>query len=475
LIGVPGYDEEIIREAIDNPTNTQNVLDNSIDQNIVDEELQGGDTYEDEIQGLHWHGVVPVSYLESNGIEIEVPENSAAVAIEAIMIGSSLLKVCLNKDPLSRHPYYFSSFQRRPGSFWGTSLPTIMSPEQRLCNATVRALAMNLGLSASPQVMVTLDRLADDGDIDEIFGGKIWQVKSDPAGNSGRPLEFFNVPSNAAELLSIFNRFLELADETTGIPRYAYGAQTNMGGAGGTASGMAMLLEQSTKTIKEAVRHIDKDVIIPRVEYEFYNVMLKSNGKYTGDINVVALGSQSLTNKAAEQLKRNEFLQITANQFDQNIMGAEGRALLLKEMAKDMNLPEAIVPSRMELKQKAERESQMQQQGMELESKKMQIPIEVATIQTQGTLQTVQVNAQAKGQANQIDSQEVQYDYEIDKEKNQLRAMEIKATAENKQLSETLKAQSNAEATAQRADQTNKSIALSLKTANTAAHDKSQQ
>jgi len=457
LIGVPGYDEGVLRNAIERPVGTQSVLNNSVDQEIVDNEDKGGDTDEGEIQGLHWFGYVPVSVLTKENINV----TGAIANVECIMIGNEVAKVCVNDDPLGRHPYYFASFQRRPGSFWGTSLPKVMDSEQRLCNATVRALALNLGLSASPQCMITVDRLADDGDIDEIYGGKVWQVKSDPTGNSGRPLDFFNIPSNANELLAVFNRFLELADQTTGIPRYIYGGQTNMQGAGGTASGMAMLLEQSTKTIKDCIRHIDTGVIVPRVEQEFYHTMLKSEGTYTGDISVVAIGSQSLTNKAAEQLKRNEFLKITANSKDQELMGVEGRAELLRAMAKDLNLPENIVPSRMQLKEREAKQAEGAGAAKELEMKKINIPVEVATIQMQGTAQNNQLTQQTKTQGIQVDAEENAQDFQIEQGKLVLKEAEIEA-----------RYMGNKDSVEQKRESKNREIALSLKTIGTPGHDK---
>jgi hypothetical protein len=471
LIGVPGYNEEILRDAIDNPVQTQNSLNNSADQQVVDQELQsGGDTSEDEIQGIHWFGAIPTKILESYGL----PSTSAVQNVEAILIGSKVVKIIINSDPLGRSPYYFASFQNRPGSFWGTSLPKIMSSEQRMCNASVRALALNLGLSASPQAMITIDRLADDGEIDEIYGGKIWQVKSDPQGNSGRPLDFFHIPSNATELLGVFNRFMEMADDTTGIPKYLYGAQPDQNGAGGTSSGLAMMLEQSTKTIKGSIRHIDDGVIVPRVEQEFYHVMLKSEGNYTGDISVVAIGSQSLVNKSAQQLKRNEFLQTTANAADQKIMGRDGRATLLREMAKDLNLPESIVPSRMELKEMDQSDAKGAQAAAEREEKKINVPIDVAKIQGASSNQGTQIVQENKANENQISKLENDQDFEVAQGKLQLEEQGILINAKGSEGKEALRYQSSKEATEQKREATNRSIALSLKTMGTGEHDKSQ-
>ena len=62
-------------------------------------------------------------------------------------------------------------------------------------------------------------------------------------------------------------------------------------------------------------------------------------------------------------MRRNEFLAATANPFDMQILGLEGRAALLREAAKalDMN-PDIVVPPLSELKMRA---AMMQQQQMQ--------------------------------------------------------------------------------------------------------------
>ena len=139
-----------------------------------------------------------------------------------------------------------------------------------------------------------------------------------------------------------------------------------------TASGLSMLLESATKSIKDAIRHIDVGLIVPRVEYQFFWNIIKNKVPYTGDIDVLALGSSTLTMKGAQTAKRQEFLQITANENDQRLMGPEGRAELLRQLGKDLGLTAKIVPSRLELRKKIEEEKAQQQQMMEMQAQQQQ-------------------------------------------------------------------------------------------------------
>ena len=56
----------------------------------------------------------------------------------------------------------------------------------------------------------------------------------------------------------------------------------------------------------------------------------------------------------AAQVRRNEFLAATGNPVDLQIMGIEGRAEILREAAKGLNLnPDKVIPSLSVLKQRA--------------------------------------------------------------------------------------------------------------------------
>ena len=66
-----------------------------------------------------------------------------------------------------------------------------------------------------------------------------------------------------------------------------------------------------------------------------------------GDAQVIPLGAINLAVKDTVNTRRVEFLQATANEFDMEIIGKEGRAAILREIAKSLQMPEdEVVPSR---------------------------------------------------------------------------------------------------------------------------------
>lgn len=173
----------------------------------------------------------------------------------------------------------------------------------------------------------------------------IWQVVSDPNGTNNPAIRFHNPQATAHLLINVYEFFARLADEHTGIPSYTYGG-TGVGGAGKTASGLSMLMTAASRGIKLIVHHLDKTIAgtIKRL-YEL-NMMYHPDESIKGDANVIASGSSSLIAKEQRQVRQSELLATTNNPVDLQIMGIEGRANLLRETVKDMDLKvDDVIPN----------------------------------------------------------------------------------------------------------------------------------
>lgn len=358
MIGVDGYNGDAIRQVLD--THATGGLHEWL---MVDTERATAEgrnsSYtqhgSDLIDALQYWGEVPGKLLREWGMSPEeVPDESKVYSVEAWLVGSWVIKAMINTDPLARRPYYADSFERVPGAFWGVSLYDTVRDCEDMCNATARALANNMGISSGPQVWVNNDRLPNGEDITTMFPWKIWQTLSDPMGGTTPPMGFFQPNSNAAELMAVFEKFSALADEVSGIPRYMTG-DGMAGGAGRTASGMSMMIGNASKTVKKSLASIDMNVIAPAIRgaYEF-TMRYIGDPDMKGDLQVVARGALSLVTKDTAQVRRNEFLQATANPIDLQIIGLDGRAALLREAARtlDMN-SEDVIPSASTVKLRA--------------------------------------------------------------------------------------------------------------------------
>ena len=260
------------------------------------------------------------------------------------MVGSYVIKCVKNPDPLDRRPYSKASWETIPGAFWGLALPEMMTDIQTVCNAAARALANNMGIASGPQVEVSVDRLPDGEDLTKIYPWKIWQTTSDRTGGGQPAVRFYQPNMNADALLAVYQYFQRIADEVTGVPNYIYGSG-QASGAGRTASGLSMLMENAAKGIKQAI--LSLDAATTDVIHRLYDHLMiyDDDNSIKGDMQIVPAGVVGTLLKESVQQRRNEFLQLTSNPVDIQIMGPSGRAMLLREAAKALNMDiDKIIP-----------------------------------------------------------------------------------------------------------------------------------
>jgi len=92
------------------------------------------------------------------------------------------------------------------------------------------------------------------------------------------------------------------------------------------------------------------------------NLRYSKDPDLIGDVNVVATGASSLVIKEAEAVRRNEFLQVTANPFDMQITGLKGRSEVLRSVAQGLELnTDKIVPPEEDIMAQAQQAAAQQQ------------------------------------------------------------------------------------------------------------------
>jgi hypothetical protein len=355
LLDLPGYNNEAIRAVLDEygSGGLADVWDSTDSQRAVMESRENPQLNRSElISCMEYHGNVQGRLLRQYGMtEEQVPDELRDYSIQAWMIGRYIIKAQLSPSPRKRHPYFITSFEKVPGTPVGNGLPDILSDIQEVANASLRALVNNLSISSGPQVIVNDDRLSPDEDGEDLYPWKRWHVQSDPMGNNGaKPIDFFQPNSNAQELLTVYQNFNNLADELSAIPKYLSG-QGAAGGAGRTASGLAMLMGNASKILQTVAANIDRDVLSPLLQQLFDMLMLTdTSGFLTGEEQVRVLGVNVALQRETQRSRQLEFLQISANPVDAQIVGPKGRATILRSVAQTIGLDgEKIVPSEEEL------------------------------------------------------------------------------------------------------------------------------
>tara|TARA_B110000977_G_scaffold192293_1_gene265583 strand:- start:9238 stop:11283 length:2046 start_codon:yes stop_codon:yes gene_type:complete len=362
LIGVPGYDDEAIREVL-KIGNGQSWIneDTKLQEEEQERKYYSYESPTETFDALEFWGKVSGKMLQDWGLsEEEVPDAAKEYDANVWVVGNYVIKAILNYDPLGEKPYVKTSFIKAPGAFWGKGIPEIIEDLQNVCNAAARSLVNNMGLASGPQVEVNLERIPPNEDITQLHPWKIWQVTNDPLGSSAPAVRFSQPDSRANELMGVYDRFSKLADDHSGVPSYVTG-DLNVSGAGRTASGLSMLMGSAGKGIRQIVMYIDNDIVRPIVQRQFiYNMRYDEDESIKGDVEVLARGAINLATKETLNVRRVEFLNATANPIDIEIVGQDGRAALLREVAKGLQMPvDDIIPSREKGSQQAKGKAQM--------------------------------------------------------------------------------------------------------------------
>lgn len=308
--------------------------------------IYSADANERPMPMLSFYGSVSGQMLIDWGMDAaKVPDPNKDINVFVYLVGGEVIGVTPNPHPTGRTPFYSDSFERVPGSCYGNAIPDLLEDVQGVGNAALRALVNNLSIASGPMGWLNEDRLAEnDPNADKLWPWKIWRF-TDPmssASTSEKPMDFFQPDNNVQQLFLVYQQMLAMADELSTIPRYMQGQGQGVGGAGRTAAGLSMLMEASNRTIKQTVSSIDNNVIEAVVEdLNVYLALTRPDVVMEGDISVVARGAVELMQRETLRMRRLEFLQITNNPIDQQLVGVEGRFNILKEVARDLGMPTA--------------------------------------------------------------------------------------------------------------------------------------
>ncbi|WP_197079266.1 MULTISPECIES: hypothetical protein [Pseudomonas] len=415
LLGVPGYSDTAIRAVLTDHGQgglrewlTTDAQRAKLEDKAGDWMVNNGET----IEGVHyWGGAQGLMLLQWGVDPGQVPDVLDEYEVDAILIGTHVIRCVINRNPLGGRPYHKASFQIVPGSFWGMSIPELMDDVQDMCGATARAQANNMAFASGPQVEVDEDRLQPGENPNEMFPMKRWRVKSGQtqglAGGATAPvLRFYQPQSLAGELMAVYDSWEKRADDATNIPRYIYGAE-KVGGAGNTASGLSMLMESANKGIKDAIRHIDRGVVRRVIEALWlFNMRYSDDNAIKGDCKVVARGANAMLQREQTLQARTQFLGFTNNPVDMQILGLEGRAAILRKVAESLDMP-GLIPTKDEMKaredQQQQQVAQQQQEQAKLAGQQMEAETGKVAAQTEeltARADKIRIEAQRLGMEN---------------------------------------------------------------------------
>ena len=324
------------------------------------QERNGAEEWQDcTLEGIRCFATVRGSDLIEFGVtknrDGKKIEFTAFYQVETIVIGGFVVYCRILDDRIGR-PVVKGVFYELPGSWWGESVADKVSLCQNVMNNAIKALMQNMAASSGPMYWINdVARYTDrDGTGLKIRPHKMWAFQTSMMGNSGAPMGIIDVPSNASELLTVWERMKTQADDDSGIPAYTYGQTSGNSGAMRTAQGLAIFTEAASRGMKMVISTTDRLVTRNLVKKTVdYVLLYDDNLDIKGDCEVLPAGIMGKILRAQQEQQRLQlFNMVINNQFLLQLVGPKGVIALLRPSIQDVNInPDEVLPSEERVKE----------------------------------------------------------------------------------------------------------------------------
>lgn len=287
----------------------------------------------DRYEVLEYWGYLDKERAEEAGLDIPTRlAKKDQVQVNIWVCNNQILRLILNPFTPNRIPYLAAPYEMNPYSFFGVGIAENMEDTQLLMNGFMRMAVDNAALSGNLIFEIDETAMAPGQDM-TLYPGKFFRRTS---GAPGQALFSHKLNNISNELLQMFEKSRQLADESTGMPSYAHG-QTGVQGIGRTASGISMLMGAAAQNIKAVVRNIDDYLLNPLGKALFaFNMQFNFDKMFThGDLEVVARGTESLMRNEIRSQKLMQFQQIAQNPMMAPLVKWD---YILREFAKTLDL-----------------------------------------------------------------------------------------------------------------------------------------
>ena len=301
-------------------------------EDSLEEESTSSDINRYEV--LEYWGVLDAELAEE--ADIKIPKELAKkdeIQVNIWVCNGQILRLVLNPFTPVRIPYQAVPYELNPYSFFGIGVAENMTDTQLLMNGFMRMAVDNGALSGNMIIEVDETNLVPGQDM-SVYPGKIFRRQS---GAPGQAIFGTKFPNVSQELLMMFDKSRQLADEATGIPSYSHGSGA-VGGVGRTASGMSMLMGAAAQNIKAVVRNVDDYLLSPLGKSLFaFNMQFNFDKEFIGDLDVKARGTESLMRNEVRSQRLLQFMQMTSNEQMAPFVKYD---YILRELAASMDLDE---------------------------------------------------------------------------------------------------------------------------------------
>ena len=335
LMNRPFFREDAVRECLSMGPNYEA---RGYESSLLDRETT--DEFDkNRFEILEFWGYLDKELAEQAGLEIDDEmDDLDELSVNCWVCNGKILRLVINPFTPARLPYMVCPYEINPYQFFGVGIPENMDDAQTIMNGHARMAIDNLALAGNLVFDIDETMLVPGQDM-KVFPGKIFRRQS---GMPGQAIHGVKFPNTSQENLMMFDKFRQLADESTGIPSYSHGT-TGVQSTTRTAAGMSMLMGAAALSIKTVVKNIDDYLLRPLGESMFaWNMQFNEDTpEIRGDLDVKARGTSSLMQKEVRSQRLMTFLQTASNQ---NLAPFVKWHSVLSEIAKSLDIePEKLI------------------------------------------------------------------------------------------------------------------------------------
>ena len=309
----------------------------------------------DRFEVLEYWGMVDTEMLEEQNVQIpDELKDFDELQANVWVCNNKLIRMVLNPFKPAKIPYAAAPFELNPYSFFGVGIAENMDDTQTLMNGFMRMAVDNAVLSGNMLVEVDETNLVPGQDL-TLYPGKVFRRQG---GAPGQAIFGTKFPNVSQENMMLFDKARQLADESTGLPSFAHG-QTGVMGVGRTASGISMLMNAASGSIKTVIKNVDDYLLRPLGEGFFrFNMQFDFDPEIKGDLEVKARGTESLMANEVRSQRLMQFLQVSSNPA---LAPFAKFQYIIREIAKSMDLdPDKVTNNMSEAALQAEIMKQFQ-------------------------------------------------------------------------------------------------------------------
>lgn len=343
LVGLPGYDEDALREVLRMPPQKLRVAEGRVIKDMINEDAYEMWTY---------HGEIEPDEMEMLSSRTGDPLTDVDFGV-LVIVNDKVVGAMDSWVPDRTLPVDVYCWRKADDSPFGYGLPDELEHQQRVVNSAWRQVMDNGRTSLGGQIVIKKGMIIPQNGSYEITPNKVWLAK-DELDDVRAAMTTFEFNSHLEELLAIAQAAMQFSDMESGMPQIMGGER---GSAPETVGGMVMLYNNANGVLRQRVKLYDDSITKPHLSrYYDWKMANDPDVNIKGDFEIDARGSTALVERDIQNQALLNLANITNNpRYIPHLKEREELKAILKAFKVD---PESLMKPEDQVTQEMEAQAQ---------------------------------------------------------------------------------------------------------------------